>query len=238
MKNKITKVIKDYTEGFLSLIYPQFCVICGNELNQQNDHFCFMCEQDLHYTYFEKYKDYTLADEVFWGRLNIESVYALLYYENGNSTKNILHQIKYKEGRSLGVLMGEMMGKKMKNMEEFKDIDALIPIPIHSKKSFIRGYNQSLLIAEGMSEVMEIPVLDALYRKTHDESQTKKSKEERLENVKGKFALKEGGLKNCNHVLIVDDVLTTGSTLEYAARAIYEKKVKAKVSLGTIALAH
>src|SRR5690554_413943 len=178
MKEKLVKISKQYLEGLLSLIYPHFCIICGDELNDQREHFCFLCEQDLHYTSFEKYTEYSVADEVFWGRLNIENVYALLYYENGNSTKEILHHIKYKEGKELGRFMGKMMGEKLKNHPKYTNIDALVPIPVHSKKEFSRGYNQSLLIAKGMSETLEIPIVDALFRKTHDASQTRKSKEE------------------------------------------------------------
>lgn len=236
MNENILKITKRYFEGFLSLIYPLFCVICKKELNDQSEHFCFQCEQDLHYTSFEKYKEYSVADEVFWGRLNIENVYALLYYENGNTTKEILHHIKYKEGKELGHFMGKMMGEKLKTSSKFSTIDALVPIPVHSKKEFMRGYNQSLLIAQGISEVMGIPVVDALYRKTHDESQTRKSQEERYKNVKGKFALKQGGLEGYQHVMIVDDVLTTGATLEFASRAVYEGGGGMKVSLGTIAV--
>lgn len=206
-------------------------------MNDQNEHFCFLCGQDLHFTSFEKYNEYTVADEVFWGRLNIENVYALLYYENGNSTKEILHHIKYKEGRDLGHFMGKMIGERLKSNPKFTDIDALVPIPVHSKKEFSRGYNQSLLIAEGISEVLEIPVVDVLYRKMHDKSQTRKSKEERYKNVKDKFGLKKDGLEGFQHVMIVDDVLTTGSTLEFAARAVFEGGNGVKVSLGTVAVA-
>ncbi|HLV41298.1 MAG TPA: phosphoribosyltransferase family protein [Brumimicrobium sp.] len=237
MKAKILKLLKQYIEGFLSLIFPHFCVICKKELNDQSEHFCFICEQDLHYTFFEKYTEKSVADEVFWGRLKIENVYALLYYENGNSTKEILHNIKYKEGKELGRFMGEMMGKKLKLSPKFSSIDALLPIPVHSKKEFSRGYNQSLLIAQGLSEVLGIPVVDALYRKTHDESQTRKNKDERYQNVKGKFGLKKKGLEGYHHVMIVDDVLTTGATLEFATRAVYEEGNEVKVSLGTVAVA-
>lgn len=238
MKEKVSFLINQYFDGLLALVYPYFCVVCGEELNQKSEHFCFSCEEDLHFTYFEKYADYSFADQVFWGRLKIENVYALLYYEEATSTRNILHHIKYNEGKDLAHFMGQMMGKKLKFNSKYADVDALVPIPVHSKKEFSRGYNQSLLIAQGVSEELGIPVVDALYRKTHDESQTKKSKDERYQNVKGKFALKEDGLKDFKHVLIVDDVLTTGSTLEFASRAIYEGSEDVKVSLGTLAVAH
>jgi ComF family protein len=238
MKNKLLKFTNQYLEGVMALIFPHFCVVCGHELNQKREHFCFLCEEDLHFTYFEKYPDYTVADQVFWGRLKIENVYALLYYEEKTSTRKILHNIKYNEGKELAHFMGIMMAKKLKSNPKYADIEVLIPVPIHSKKKFSRGYNQSLLIAQGVSEELGIPILDVLYRKTHDKSQTRKSKDERYKNVKGKFALKKGALIGIKHVMIIDDVLTTGSTLEFASRAIYEGCGDVKVSLGTVAVAH
>ncbi|WP_107038964.1 ComF family protein [Brumimicrobium mesophilum] len=238
MKEKILKTLSQHFDGLMALIYPYFCVVCGEELNQKSEHFCFSCEEDLHFTYFEKYDDYSIADQVFWGRLKIENVYSLLYYEGPTSTREILHDIKYNEGTDLAHFMGRMMGNRLKSHPKYADINAIVPIPIHSKKEFSRGYNQSLLIANGVSEELGIPVVDALQRKTHDESQTRKSKDERYQNVKGKFALKEKKLQDYNHILIVDDVLTTGSTLEFASRAIFEGGGNVKVSLGTLAVAH
>ncbi|PWH85094.1 amidophosphoribosyltransferase [Brumimicrobium oceani] len=238
MKSKLLKIGKQYFEGITSLIFPHFCVVCGSELNQKTEHLCFSCEEELHYTYFEKYEDYSIADQVFWGRLNIENVFALLYYEAGTSTKKILHHIKYSEGVDLAHFMGKMLARKLKNNPKFADIEVLLPVPIHSKKKFSRGYNQSLLIAKGVSEELGIPILDVLYRKRHDKSQTRKSKEERYENVKDKFALKKGALLGVKHVMIIDDVLTTGATLEFAARAVFEDDKNVKVSLGTLAVAH
>lgn len=238
MANKLWTHTKTYIDGFLSLVYPEFCEVCERELNSQNKHICFVCESDLHFTYFEKYKEVTPADEVFWGRLLLENVYSLLYYQKGNSTQKILYRIKYQEGRELAHFMGKTMIKRMYLSDKYSDIDAIIPIPLHSKKQFSRGYNQSLLIAEGMAKESGLPIVEAIYRKTNDTSQTRKSKEERYQNVKGKFHLKEGSLKNCVHVLIVDDVLTTGATLEFACRAVMESPVPVKISLATIALAH
>lgn len=238
MKQKVYSFFENYLDGLSSLVFPSFCINCKKELNKNRSHFCFLCEDKLNYTYFEKYKDYSVADQVFWGRLKIENVYALLYYENNSSTKNILHNIKYNEGKDLGRHMGKMMGERLLNSDRFKDIEAIIPIPVHSKKEFSRGYNQSLMIAEGMAESMQLPIVEALYRKSHDKSQTQKNKEERYKNVKGKFAFHENSLNGLKHVMIVDDVLTTGSTLEFATRAIYESENTTKVSLGTIAMAH
>ena len=238
MEVKLLNIAKQYSEGFIALFYPQFCVICNKELNGRQEHFCFLCEQDLHYTYFEKYTESSIADELFWGRLKIENVYSLLYYEKRNSTQKILHHIKYHEGKELGHFMGKQIGKKLKLSKKLSSIEALIPIPLHSKKQFLRGYNQSMVIAQGIHEELGIPIVNALYRKTNDESQTKKSKEERYENVKGRFAARPGLLDDYKHVMLVDDVLTTGSTLEFAARAVFDSSENIKLSIGTIAMAH
>lgn len=237
MIRQVFHTTKDYLDGFLNLIYPEHCDICYRELTSQDKNICFICKADLHYTYFEKYKESTKAQEVFWGRLNLEDVYSLLYYEKGNSTQRILHHIKYRNGRNLGIFMGEIVGKKLLEIKSFQTVDAIVPIPLHSKKEFQRGYNQSLLIAQGVQKSFQVPIIDALYRTKNDESQTRKSKEERYENVKGKFALKEDKLKNNRHVLVVDDVLTTGATLEFASRAIMEEQKNIKVSIATIAIA-
>src|SRR5690554_7300292 len=134
--------------------------------------------------------------------------------------------------------MGKMIGERLKNHPKYTNIDALVPIPVHSKKEFSRGYNQSLLIAKGMSETLEIPIVDALYRKTHDESQTRKSKEERYRNVKGKFALKPNVDIHNENLLVVDDVLTTGSTLEFVTKALLNSSHTARVQIATLAIAY
>lgn len=238
MKTSLKTSTAELLDGLVSLFYPYHCVMCRTELSKQDEYFCFACREELHYTYFEKYEDYTFADQVFWGRINIENVYSMLYFEKGNTTQNILHKIKYNEGREIGAYMGELMGEKMKGNEIFSQIDGIVPVPLHSKKEFKRGYNQSLAIAEGLSKSLGAPIVDILYRVSHDESQTRKSKEERHENVKGKFALKPGVSVDNQHYLIVDDVLTTGSTLEFVTRAVLNSSDAVKVSLATLAIAY
>lgn len=235
MKN-LRNNLYEYVEGFLGLLFPNDCITCNATLSSQDEFFCFRCRGELHYTYFEKYDTPTIADHVFWGRLNIDSIYSMLYFSQGNSTQEILHEIKYLEGRDLGIYMGKMMGERMKTMPCFSTVDAIIPIPIHSMRAFSRGYNQSLLIAQGLSEVLNVHIVDALYRVKNDKSQTRKSREERYQNVKDRFALKKKGLQNQNHVLIVDDVLTTGATLEFASRAVLTAKTSPKISIATIAI--
>ncbi|MCO5267342.1 MAG: hypothetical protein M9897_00405 [Brumimicrobium sp.] len=162
----------------------------------------------------------------------------MLYFSQENSTQKILHEIKYHNGKELGVYMGKMMGERIFNQANYTDIDAIIPVPIHTKKEFIRGYNQSMSIATGIQKTFQVPVVNALYRKTHDASQTKKSQEQRYENVKDKFGVYTNKLQNIHHVLIVDDVLTTGATLESVVKAVLSVHLPIKISIATIAVAH
>lgn len=238
MKSHLYRVTSQLLEGLAALFYPEHCVICDKELNQQNNHFCFACRENLHYTYFELYEDDTYADQLFWGRVYIERAYAMLYFEKGNSTQKLLHQIKYSQGRELGKYLGKMMGQKLKASGKFSSITGIVPVPLHSKKEFQRGYNQSLAIVEGVSEELGVPILDILYRRTHDESQTRKSKEERYENVKGKFALKPNVDIHNENLLVVDDVLTTGSTLEFVTKALLNSSHTARVQIATLAIAY
>jgi ComF family protein len=234
---KGSRIFTKNINGLLSLIYPRPCLICQSELPENQNYFCFDCFEDLHFTDFEKYEEATSADELFWGRVKIQHVYSCLFFEKGNSTQQILHAIKYKEGKELGIYMGELIGKRIKENKNYKSIDALIPVPLHSKKGFVRGYNQSMVIAQGLSNILEVPIIDAVKRKSHTVSQTKKNRFERWDNVKSVFVSEADKLKDYKHVAIVDDVLTTGSTLESAARSIKDVKPDQDVSLLTVAIA-
>lgn len=237
MNTKVKHVYNEVLTGVRHFFFPDTCNSCDKELPSGVPFICPSCWEEISFTHFEKYNSPTSAEQIFWGRVGISHVFPLMYYENGKSIQNILHQIKYNNAKDLAVYMGEVVGNRLAENSAFQSIEALVPIPLHEKKEFIRGYNQSLLIAKGIKNVSNIPIVELLQRKKHHESQTKKSREERWKNVKDIFNGIEILDKPPKHVAIVDDVLTTGSTVESAAMALLEKYPSLTVSVITIAIA-
>lgn len=205
----ITSLIKDFT----SLIYPKLCITCGNDLGGREELMCSQCEYDLPKTMFHQETD-NPVEQIFWGRTIVEQATAFFFYMKGSRYQKLIHDLKYRGKKHIGQKMGRKMAMELMNTT-FEEVDAIVPVPLHPRKERKRGYNQSEWIARGISEVFEAPVVNnSLYRKMNNKSQTKKSRFDRWQNVKDVFALKnENDFKN-KHVLLVDDVITTGATVE------------------------
>lgn len=218
------------------MIFPESCISCETELAQTEEYICSFCQEILKRTYFESFKEPSSLDKLFWGRVLLKHTFALFYFRSNSPARTILHSLKYQHKANLGVYYGRRMGQTIKKAGAFIDIEALIPVPLHHKKAFIRGYNQSELIAKGLSLELGIPVLkNAVKKLHHTDSQTKKSKMERWENVDRIF--KGENLKKYNHVALVDDVITTGSTLESLALEIQKENPNLKISIIALAFA-
>lgn len=222
----------------LHLIYPESCLVCQRELASGSQHLCSFCDSDLRFTYFETFQEASALDKLFWGRAPLYSTCALLNFEKDTSTQNILHAIKYNGKKDLAIEMGRRFGEKiLLNPEKYGSIDALIPVPLHPKKRFIRGYNQSEVIADGMAESLAIPVLtDFLVKGTHTESQTKKNRFMRWENVSDVFHV-NAEKHALQHIALVDDVVTTGSTLEACIQKILLVLPDIRVTVLSLAIA-
>lgn len=221
---------------FINLFYPRLCEACGNYLFKNEETICTRCLFHLPKTDFHLNKNNPVSI-LFWGRVNIN--YATSYYtfSKGSQFQKLIHKLKYHNKKEIGITLGKHFGESLKKSDFFKDIDVIIPVPLHPKKEKIRGYNQANLVAIGLSKSMLKPIeSNNLIRKIHTESQTKKNKLERWENVDNIFELVEPSSLINKHILLVDDVVTTGSTLESCANALL-KAEGAKVSIATLAYA-
>lgn len=231
-------LVKQWTQDLLHVWYPSFCLICDTETKHSGSGVCPVCEGELQYTYFEDYTEPTRVDQLFWGRVPLHATFALLYFGKQAGTQSILHALKYKDRPEVARYFGKLMGERMQNMERFNDADVLLPIPLHPKKEFLRGYNQSRLLAEGISEILNLPVRnDILRRVQFSESQTRKNRESRWENTQGGFEMRLKGDPGFQHIVLVDDVVTTGATLETCIRLVQEVLPEVRISIASLAIA-
>ena len=210
-----------YLSDFVSLVFPKICHACGTSLNQAEEHFCTICIHQLPYTNFHLQTDHKLRKQ-FWGRVNIQSAVAYLYFNKGGKVQNIMHQLKYNKQAQLGVALGKMYAADLKDIPHYQQAEAIIPVPLHPSKLKKRGYNQSEEFAKGLSEVLEIPVFPhILIRKSIKDSQTFKSRINRFENMQEVFTTTKG-FENLKNIILVDDTITTGATLEACVIALQE----------------
>ncbi|MCD6091627.1 MAG: ComF family protein [Bacteroidales bacterium] len=226
-----------FIDDFLSLLFPVSCELCDTSLSKNEYLICTDCLGHLPYTYWHK-EDSNPLHTVFWGKTPLLGVTAMLYFHKDNRVQKLLHKFKYKGVRELGIEMGKRYGAQLIEVHPFKEVDLIIPVPLHPKKKKIRGYNQSEQFALGLAKSMHIEVAaDNLYRKTASETQTLKTKIERWENVKDIFGVRNPEELKGKHVLLVDDVITTGSTLDACAGVLLEIK-DIQISVAAIAAAH
>jgi len=159
--------------------------------------------------------------QLFWGRCMIEKASAFSFYTKGSRIRNLIHNLKYKGIKEIGFEIGKIYSLSLRSSGFFNDIDLIIPVPLHPSKKRKRGFNQSDSISSGISEVTRLPVFaDSLVRITLTGTQTRKSRYERWTNVEGIFQVPDPEQLKGRHVLLVDDVITTGSTIESCANEI------------------
>ncbi|MDR1742270.1 MAG: ComF family protein [Dysgonamonadaceae bacterium] len=204
------------------LFFPQSCVVCGKKLLPTEEGVCLSCLFKLPKT--NNFKDPENQVEILLaGRFPFERAASFCVFSRGGMLQPIIHQLKYSGKKDLGIALGRLYGADLSGSDFLKNVDAIVPVPLHPKKEKKRGYNQSEMIARGLSDVTGLPVSKGnLIRKISNPTQTKKSKIQRWENVKGIFAVENPSAFVSKHLLLVDDVITTGSTLEACADALLE----------------
>lgn len=224
--------IRGHIEALTHLFFPMACLGCGTGLEEGEEVLCATCHADLPLTRYWEVKDNPI-ERMFWGKLPIERASSFLFFSKGGKVQAMLHKLKYKGRQSVGRYLGRTYAQALAHHAAI-DYDAVIPLPLHRSKLRKRGYNQCTSIAEGMSAEWGIPAWHhAVIRREANESQTRKGRFERWENVKDLFVVNAPSELAGKHVLLIDDVITTGATMEACATALL-KVPGIKVSIATI----
>lgn len=227
--------LKEIALSFIGLFYPDYCLGCGRPLLTGEHYICVDCINDLPYTYFNNSRK-NVVSELLWGRINsLNKAYSMCYFSKSSQLQSLLHNLKYKNKPEVGIELGIYLAHELEKTD-FADFDVMIPVPLHPKKMKIRGYNQSEKIAEGIKRVINKPIdTKSVVRSVFTNTQTKKDKVDRWENVKDIFEVKKVDNLAGKHILIVDDVITTGATIESLANVI-EKLPDVKISVASVAI--
>jgi ComF family protein len=227
----------DLLDDFISLLFPRLCYACGNHLLRNEDLICTECYVVIPRTNYHLTEN-NPVEQLFWGRCLIEKAAVFSYFNKGSRIRNLIHCLKYKGIKEIGFELGKIYGLSLTASGFTKDIDIIIPVPLHPSKERIRGFNQSEIISQGIAGVSALPVdINTLKRITVSATQTKRSRFERWTNVEGIFMVTDTLAIRGKHVLLVDDVITTGATIESCANELL-KTEGVRVSVVALAFAN
>jgi ComF family protein len=225
-----TQFIQDFTH----LFFPHICAGCGTDVIGAKSVLCIKCVNQLPKTNFHLHAE-NQVEKIFRGRLPVKLATSFCYFSKDSLIQRLLHQLKYKGNKEVGYFAGRMMGLALRESELYNCIDALIPLPLFASREKKRGYNQAAILCEGISSTTGIPVLKNIITRTSStETQTNKNRIERWLNMEGRFELTNPEAVMNKHVLLVDDVLTTGATLEACGMELLKGENTA-VSISTLA---
>ena len=227
-------VIHQIGRSLTHLFFPQTCYGCGSDLVSDEQLLCLHCLYQLPHTDFQL-RSNNPVERIFWGRLRVHQAAGIFYLTKDSMLERLMYQLKYKGKKEVGIYCGRMMGQSIRETS-FATVDALVPLPLFPSKERKRGYNQASLLCEGIASVINKPVWKhAVQRATVTQTQTRKNRIERWENMKGRFNISDAAALSGKHVLLVDDVITTGATLEACGTELAE--AGATVSVVTLGYA-
>ena len=214
MKSRVDNKVIEIGKDFISLFFPNYCYGCNQSLMKGEDTLCTGCLIELPKTNYHSVDENPIKNRL-TGRLPIKHVWAFLKFRKTGIVQHLLHQLKYNNHPEIGVKLGEVYGYELKKAGYQNEFDMIVPVPLHSSRKRKRGYNQSSKFAEGLSKELEIPWDESIsLRNASTSTQTKKTKQERWENVKDVFDIQQSAAIKDKRVLLVDDVITTGATIE------------------------
>lgn len=223
--------MKNLLKDFVNILYPATCPGCSKVFARGEENLCLSCEIDL-----PVFRNEQITEHILGGRVPVQAAAIYLKFYAGGLTQHLLHEVKYRGNRRLGEYLGERLILQSDTKALFDHVDIIVPIPLHEEKLRQRGYNQSELIARGMAKILAKPVdAKTVTRILKNQTQTRKSREQRWQNVEGIFACHDEVLRGM-HVLLVDDVITTGATMEACAAALLEAGA-ASISFAALATA-
>ncbi len=228
--------MRQYIEDFLSLIQPRLCFACSTPLAAGEKVVCLDCLYHLPKTDFHHDPINPVA-KIFWGRYPVEHAAACFYFRKGGKLQHLMHQFKYRKHPEIGQFIGNYYGSELRQSIVFKAVDMVIPVPLHWKKLRKRGYNQSTVFGQGIAESMNVPLENnQLIRQEFTETQTRKSRFNRWQNVENKFVIKDPDKLRGLTILLVDEVITTGATLEACCHA-FDPVEDVKICIAAVAYA-
>lgn len=228
--------LADHFHKLLDLFFPRLCLACDSHLPPQGEIICLFCQHRLPQTDYHLLKENPFTER-FWGRLPLQNAGSLYHFNKGGGVQRLIHRLKYHQQPEIGYQLGVLHGRLLRSCVPYTEVELIVPVPLHPKKQHLRGYNQSDCYARGLSEAMGIPWSgQALARRTFTKTQTRKSRLERLNNVETVFTLQLPEQVKGKHILLVDDVITTGATLEACGLELL-KGEGVKLSMATIGFA-
>lgn len=223
-------------KSIVNLFFPKVCYACHNLLNDNEDTICMDCRHDLPITNFH-FDNNDSVPKALYGRAKIENGTALFRFEKKGNVQRLIHNLKYKDHEHIGFVLGNWLGGELKTLESYKNIDAVIPVPLHKNKLRKRGYNQVALFGQQVAEALNADYLDdVLVKVTNTKSQVNKKRLARWTNSDELFTLKNMEAIDNKHILVVDDIITTGATLEACISVLNQAK-NIKISIATMAIA-
>lgn len=222
--------------NILSSFFPETCVGCSEKLRQQEKILCTRCFHELPLTNFHQYTENPVHN-TFYGRVSLENATALLHYKKRGIVQQLLHQLKYKGNEEIGVFLGNLLGHQLKNIESYQSISHVIPVPLHAKRLRKRGYNQVTKFGQQLAQHLDAQYTTTVLKKTtHTKTQAFKSRADRWLTIRDSFSITNHEVLKDQHILLVDDVLTTGATLEACIIAL-QKTPNIKISVATMSIA-